>query len=550
MKKLSILFLYFFICFSVNFNSNIQAQQAKDSIRYYYDMLIQSKSDKDLFSAFKFFNQKKKENILNKDTLSAIQNLRYISSIQKKLGVFYKSEETVVEALQLLNLIKDNKSTNEARVGLYNDLGIIYRNLRNYKKALEYYDKSLNLNKSPQHRNVILNNIAYIYKEQKNYPKALKAFKNIYQNKLKFNNEKQIARSLSNLGFVKGKANIPSALKDLKEALEIRKRINYTPGIVASYLHLAEYYKDKSIKHKAIFYADKVLKIGIVQKNINYQLDALSLLVQLKGDSDVLNYKKLKDSIAITNQLKENKFAAFKYDYSQAIIDAKVKELEAEKEKSKKILYQSIGLGILLLSLFLFYVLRIRYKKNMLQEVYNTETRISKKVHDEVANDVYHVMTKLQSSTNINEELLDDLEGIYTKTRDISKENSILNVHEDFHELLKDLLLSYKSNTTNVITRNISKVDWQRVSDQKKTSIFRVLQELMTNMKKHSKSSLVVLTFSHSNRLIIKYSDNGLGCVLKKNTGLQNVENRIKSINGTIIFESQINNGFKAKITM
>lgn len=180
-----------------------------------------------------------------------------------------------------------------------------------------------------------------------------------------------------------------------------------------------------------------------------------------------------------------------------------------------------------------------------------TETRISKKVHDEVANDVYHIMTKLQSSAMVNEEVLDDLEDIYVKTRDISKENSALNVKENFGELLNDLLVSYNGEKVNVVTRNLSKIDWNAISELKKTSVYRVLQELMTNMKKHSEASLVALTFEKvKKKIVIKYSDNGVGCKVVKNSGLLNVENRIVSLNGTITFESKLNKGFKVKITI
>ena len=50
--------------------------------------------------------------------------------------------------------------------------------------------------------------------------------------------------------------------------------------------------------------------------------------------------------------------------------------------------------------------------------------------------------------------------------------------------------------------------------------------------------------------MLISYSDNGVGCDLKKNTGLHNTENRIQSINGIISFESEHNKGFKSKISV
>ena len=73
-------------------------------------------------------------------------------------------------------------------------------------------------------------------------------------------------------------------------------------------------------------------------------------------------------------------------------------------------------------------------------------------------------------------------------------------------------------------------------------------------MKKHSQCSLAVITFKKSkNKLQIDYSDNGIGATLDKinsKNGLQNVENRILSINGTITFDTKSNKGFKTSFTI
>ncbi len=77
------------------------------------------------------------------------------------------------------------------------------------------------------------------------------------------------------------------------------------------------------------------------------------------------------------------------------------------------------------------------------------------------------------------------------------------------------------------------------------------MQELMVNMRKHSSCSLVVIGFeAYKKGIEINYSDNGIGCsdLLNLKKGLQNAENRILSINGTITFETETNKGFKAKL--
>jgi signal transduction histidine kinase len=71
-------------------------------------------------------------------------------------------------------------------------------------------------------------------------------------------------------------------------------------------------------------------------------------------------------------------------------------------------------------------------------------------------------------------------------------------------------------------------------------------------MRKHSDSTLVVISFKkNGNKIQIDYSDNGIGATseeinLKK--GLQNVENRILAIKGTITFDTKSGKGFKVNI--
>jgi len=75
----------------------------------------------------------------------------------------------------------------------------------------------------------------------------------------------------------------------------------------------------------------------------------------------------------------------------------------------------------------------------------------------------------------------------------------------------------------------------------------------MVNMQKHSEASLVAISFKNTkNQYLINYSDNGVGVKLETislKSGIKNVETRIESLNGTINFESYLNNGFKVFIS-
>ncbi|MDD7887110.1 ATP-binding protein [Flavivirga sp. 57AJ16] len=530
--------------------SNTRPYQ-KDSLRYYYNLANTPKTPSSLAEAYLFFNKQKEESLLLKDTLSTINHLRQIAIIQFKLGDYYGSETSVVSALGLLDLLKNNKPDNENKVGLYNQLGRINKELLDYDTALKYYNEALKFAHSKANINIIKNNKALIYIDQSHFALAEKELKTIYENSLPLGDTIQIARALDNLGYVQFKLKRKNALDKLFKALEIRISIEDIPGTYSSYKYLSEYYRDQKDTIKALDYANKAYKVAKSIKSASYIEDALSNLVTLNNNSKVLEYKRIKDSISHAKQIADNKYAFIKFNYLKQEKIATQNKLQKEQERSKRITYQSIGLLITVVSIFLFYILNQRHQKEKRQQVYITETRISKKVHDEVANDVYNVISKLQTSS-IKKGVLKDLEDIYIRTRDISKENSAIDVEESYEGLLRDLFLSFKNDDINVIAKNISKVNWNTIESNKKTTLYRVLQELLVNMKKHSQASLVAFNFNQTwGKIHITYTDNGIGGSIKKSTGLQNVENRIKSIGGTIIFDSEINKkGFKVKISI
>ena len=397
----------------------------------------------------------------------------------------------------------------------------------------------------------LINNKANIYKDLGKYQKAIEQFNFAYQKIGKDTNSLQSAMILDNLGYVQSKLGNPDALINLKKAQSIRENVNNLEGIYSSNKHLALYYFERNDKIKATEYAYKAYQIANTLNSITFLQDALSLFVIMNEDPKIVQFKHITDSIASARQLAENKNAFVKYNVANEKKKTAEALLKSEKEKNQKLIFITFGIIIFLTSIFLYFTQRIKHKKEKIIQVHNTESRISKKVHDEVANDVYHLMAKIQGNTNDNETLLDDLEKIYNKTRDISKENSVIEFDKDFSGQLNDLLLNYQNEKISIATRNLSKIDWNHISEIKKTTIYRVLQELMTNMKKHSNAAAVVLSFQQNNKKItIEYSDNGNGCELKNKNGLQNAENRIHALNGTITFDSTPNKGFKAKITI
>jgi len=353
---------------------------------------------------------------------------------------------------------------------------------------------------------------------------------------------------------------------NLHLAFKIREQQNDDFGSIASGVHLAKYYQMPN-PQKAFNYANAAYQKATVLNSTNDRLTALKLLAHLPSPnsrefSD--RYMAIKDSIDEVRQKAKNQFAKIKYDSktaneenSRLRTQTQLRTLQFERS-----LWMNIALGaavvvILTISRLLFLLYRKRHKKEKIMETYHTEQRISKKVHDELANDVFNTIafTQTQDLSNHSkkETLLANLDSIYDRARDISRANSPVDTGANFPLQLRQLFAEYQNPEIKIMIRGLDAMPWETMEADKKLTVYRVLQELLVNMKKHSQAKNVVIQFSmEEKKAKITYSDNGVGMqaseILFKN-GLQNAENRIHAIGGHIIFESEPGKGLQATIT-
>lgn len=133
------------------------------------------------------------------------------------------------------------------------------------------------------------------------------------------------------------------------------------------------------------------------------------------------------------------------------------------------------------------------------------------------------------------------------------EKNSEIDTGAGFESNLKQMLTDFENNEIKVIIKDNYDINWEKVQQESKVIAYRVLQELMVNMKKHSQSSFVVIGFENNDNTIhFTYSDNGIGISnqLKLKNGLKNAENRIRAIKGTITFETETDKGFRVRFSL
>ncbi|SEE49626.1 hypothetical protein SAMN04487765_2820 [Tenacibaculum sp. MAR_2010_89] len=514
----------------------------------YYKLGLYNERINQKDSAYFFYNKSLKIYEVINDSMKIGRRLLNIAIIESSFGDYKKSNATAVKALQFF----DKKGT-EYIASIYNNLGINSRKQELYEKAIKYYEKAITLSKKRNKINIYKNNIAISCKKMKNYDQSIDILSKILIDSTlnKFLETK--ARAIDNLAYVRWLKNSKlNVLPQFLEAKRIRIKEKNFEGLIASYAHLSDYYGELD-KSKSLTYAYEMYNIATKEKSpydIIEALDKISMLETAdKGINFAIKRNKLKDSLIKVKDKEQYKYALVKYESEENEKKALKNKYLAEEQKTEKQGWIFIGLTTMLGFIMYIYYKRAKTKKEKVIEVYKTETRLAKKIHDELANDVYLAMNKIQNKSGEESSILADLEKIYLQTRNISHENSPVLTGNQFEGFLKQLFADFSADGCKVMNKGLSEITVNELSKEKQIVIYRVLQELLVNMKKYSEANLVIVSFSLiKDTLQIQYKDNGIGVeTLEIKNGLQNMETRIKSIGGSIIFESEMQKGFQAK---
>jgi len=507
-------------------------------------------TNKEYRKAYNHYNESYRYNIQKKNTKRAVFNLLRMAHIENVECDYIGSEAITTKAIKLF----DHTIPIPYQTNAYNSIGLNYLHLANYEDANKMFKKAIQIAEDSLTINISKNNIAYCYIKQKKYAKAIELLTAIENKKILYESPLDLARIIDNKGIALFHIKDKTAINYLNKAKAIRENHKDDSQLVSSYMHLAEYYKWYNDVKNATLWANKAYKSATKAIIPDDRLEALNLLFSVSTNNTLKNkyhntFIQINDSIQKARQQAKNQFAKIKYDTEKA---------ESQKQTYQITMYGSLVL--LLLSILVFVLLyrlsSLRNKRKVLETQYATETKIAKRLHDELANDVHNTIAfaetqNLENNQNKNI-LLENLDVIYQRARNISNENKQIEIGDNFLEQLKHMVHSYNSDKINVIL-NLATLNEVALKNEVKVAIYRVLQELMVNMKKHSESSLVAITFkNHPKHLEFHYTDNGKGVQneIHLKNGLQNVENRIFSINGTITFETEYEKGFKVKIVI
>lgn len=490
------------------------------------------------------------------------------ANIQQNSSDFIACEESLTKILPYLKKTKKRSLT----YNTYTILAYNYYFTYDNKNALLYHKKALKLASTSYKKAVIINDISLIYQNKGKYKEVVDLLEPLAIKKIKHKSDSQKTDNsysllLNSLGYCYYKTGNPKALDCIKKALEIQLRLNENFELVSTYNILSLLYAEKDPKISKI-YAEKQYDAACKVNSSSFKANALASLIEKSKGRELKKYSetymKIIDSIINGRQQAQNQFSTIKYtskidkeeNLRLKILKAE-NDIQIERQKNRNIISYVIIVFAIGLTIFLTIYLFLKRKKEKNIAILESERRISKKLHDELANDVYETLayaknTDLEIEAN-KENFLINLDAIYARTRNISRENSVISTNENYPFALREMISDFKMPELNILLNGFDDISWNKIEKNKKIVLYRVLQELLFNMKKHSQATLVSIVFKReAKNLTILYTDNGNRLnreSLSIKTGLQNIESLIKTINGSVTFDNTIQKGFKLRFT-
>lgn len=500
-----------------------------------------------------------------------VGSLNNIVEILQRNGDYYEAETTLIKAFPYLD-----KTTNPKHaVNAYTFMAYNYFRTYDNDKALYYHKKALKAAVSTFRKSRILSEIAFVYLHQKKYQEAINLLEPISKYKIEdkitpANTNIQHAALLYNLGlcYLELENHKEKALKCFNESLELTLKLDDDYELMASYHSLYSYYSKYNNPKLKKFYAEKAYNCAKKAKSATNKIYMLAALIKAdKAENSKKHckvYIKMIDSLVVSRKKAKNQFADIIYNSKKdkeenlELKNQKAEnELELQRQKNRSFIsYVILSISAFIL-LFLAYYITDKGRKEKNDAVFKSEMRISDKLHNELTKDIYEILVFAKNheldGTENKEDFLSSLNTIYSKTRSISRENSVILTDNNYGNGLKEMISGYTTSNLNIIVNGLNTFSWAKIDRIKKITIYRVLQEIFDSMKSSNNASLASITFKRDlKNIVITYVDNTKEIEEKRSNlekRLQNVENRIKTIKGTLNFDKHSENGFKISFT-
>lgn len=463
-------------------------------------------------------------------------------------GVYYLLSETE-KALEFVNLslnIKVQTNDTMSLVSEYLLMGDIYFEMMKYDSSRYYYNKCIELSENiGDHTNAgkASNSLGVIAMYEKNVNQSLDYFnKALYYSGLN-SDVQNISSVYNNLGLLNFRSDkLNEALVYFDSSLSISEQYNLKEEMKDVYRHIADVYRKKENYKDAYLNLQQYYDLHnewLTEKGDVAGIEAL--FIKLKQENRILNLEK-----------------------------------EQEKRRSQIILLVAIIFMMLLVAISGFRIYRISQKSKNARKIAELEKERFKAVIEaqeterkRIAGDLHDSVGQMLSLTKLHLSGLTDLPGTFSPEQEqtiISSSRIIDEVCQEVRNISHNLMpgplirlgltaavkeLVRKINLSEKIQASfICNLNSDRLDENIEISLYRIVQEILSNILKHAKATKIGITLNrHKDEYLdLAIIDNGIGFdteLIKTSTGIgwKNIYSRLAIINGTMSIKSAKNSG-------
>ena len=510
-----------------------------------------------------------------------------LSQIGVYLYYFGKRDSAINYYLRSIDELKNLPDAHFNALAHYN-LGVYFSDLKNFEKASEYLSKAIEFARSSKDSAVLINLLQTLginSKQQGQWTNAYIQLREslIYAKALKRNYLHAMTSNELSSVFLELK-QYDSVLHFSKEVMKFATENNEIPLFIQASINAAEAYEAQGNETARIDILKNALKkekeageitfghiLYVWLARASYQIgdykrayELMETVRRIRDSSMTIASAKINTELEVKYQTAQKEIAL-----SQQQLELTQKDLQIQRSTSK---FYYLLAGLLIAS-FLIVILylqsrnkRLLHERELLslhqqkeiqllqaltQGEEKERSRIAKDLHDGVAG-ILSAAKMHFSNLNSKGNGLQD-QSCYNQGMQLLNE-ATSEVRKTSHNLMPEVLFQHGlDKALNRYSTSISsaqlKIQYNSIGnisryvDSFELSVYRMVQELLNNVIKHSGASEALVQISEQNNLLlITIEDNGIGIdqngVDEKGMGLIGLQSRVKSLNGKMDIQS------------
>ena len=499
------------------------------------------------------------EELSKKDLAKLLNNIGIIYRLKKK---YTRAEEIYLKSYALKEDLKDSLGMAATLM----NLGLVYTYIEGKQKlSIESIQRSQALYALLGRLDEVADSnaaLGQIFLSQNNIPKAKEAYTNAWVYFEKNIDPRYSPTTLLGLGEVALKEkDFNSSEKYLEQAVEFTKKFG-----------------DKDLMRTILY------KLGSIKDTLGKKAEAFKVLKEAYALNDTLNQNA---------RLQAMEEMQAKFDVKEKVNELEISELKLNEQTRQRniFLYGAIGLGVFALTIFFFLKNKIRTRRkiteqenalknqkitdqqqknkrlalnSMIEGQEAERLRIAKDLHDSLGG----LLSTVKNHFSIIQKEIEELEklDLTAKTNDLIDE-ACIEVRRISHNMIPHALsisglqgtvedmgerLSEEGYITTIEISGITK----DLDTTKKVSIYRLIQEIISNIRKHAEAKTILIQLlGHKNEIKLMVEDDGQGfdyatAIAKGGLGLKSINSRVEFLDGKIDWDARPKMGTTVNITI